>query len=249
MKRYFLAAIFNIFLVLCFSRSVAQQSADTVSQTVAVTNTINYFNNVIGQQSRLYNGPEYLLYDHNIKGTAYFPDEQNGWISGTVIYDGFKYDNVPLMYDLYKDILVALLYNKFSRYALISERVSDFWIQGHHFIRVTSGTLDKTATLQTGFYEQLYPGKTEVLARHSKTIQTTSNTAVSLDKYFSATDDYYVKKGNEFFSFKSQSSLLKILKDKKKEIQQFLKANNIIYKTDPETAMIAIATYYDRITQ
>jgi hypothetical protein len=43
--------------------------------------------------------------------------------------------------------------------------------------------------------------------------------------------------------------LLKILKDKKKEIQQFLKANNIIYKTDPETAMIAIATYYDRITQ
>jgi len=41
---------------------------------------------------------------------------------------------------------------------------------------------------------------------------------------------------------------LKLLKDKKGELQKHIKQNNIRFGDDPEFAMVKIASYYDQIT-
>jgi len=38
------------------------------------------------------------------------------------------------------------------------------------------------------------------------------------------------------------------LKSKKKEVQQYLKANDIKFKREPERAMIMAVKYYDQLT-
>lgn len=234
--------------ILCISKTYAQalQSDSTYSQNV-IAQTINDFNKAIDQQSRLYNGHEYQGYDRVIKGNALFPLDAQTWEAGEVNYDGITYAHIPMMYDIYKDVVVVLLYNKFSQYTLLKERVHDFTLSGHHFVRVETDSLSNPG-ISTGFYDQLYDdGKVGVLAKRVKTIQT-STVLTTLETYFVEKHDYYLKKGNTYYSISNQRSFLNALKDKKKLLQQYIRDNNIRFKDDPEAVMPRLAAYYSHLT-
>jgi hypothetical protein len=153
------------------------------------------------------------------------------------------------MYDIYKDLLIALLYNHFSSYSLVTEKVQDFSFSGHHFVRVNADSLvNDNSGITTGFYDQLYGGKTEVLAKRSKSIQNSTNIASAVETYFLENDDFFVKKGNIYYKVSSKGSFLKVFKDKKAALQQYLKDNNINFNQNREIAMASLAAYYDRIS-
>lgn len=222
---------------------------DTANSQRALNNITANFYITIGQESRLYSGHEYLPYDRSIKGTALYPLDAQTWAVGEVTYDGIVYKGVPLMYDIYKDALISLLYNHFSMYTLLPERVSDFTFSGHRFIRINAEELvDDKSGIATGFYDQLYGGKTEVLARRTKTIQNSTNQTLALETYFIEHNEYYVKKGNVYYKVGSQGSFLNVLKDKKQVLQKYMKDNNFKFRTDPEAAMARLAAYYDQIS-
>lgn len=239
-------------ILLCFSsaffmgRSFAQTNLpDTASLQIASAN----FYKAIGQESRLYNGHEYQPYDLRIKNNALFPYDAKTWVIGDVDYDNITYSGVPMMYDIYKDVVVVQLYNRFSMFTPLSERVQNFSFSGHHFIRIEADQIaDNKAELVTGFYDQLYSGKIEILAKRRKTLQNSSNAVAAPETFFSETNDYYLKKGNVYYKIGSKGSILKLLKDKKGELQKHIKQNNIRFGDDPEFAMVKIASYYDQIT-
>jgi hypothetical protein len=221
---------------------------DSAYLQTTLNQTITSFNKLIGQQSRLYNGHEYQLYGRSIKGNALFPLDADTWEPGAVNYDGIIYKDVPMMYDIYKDVVVVLLYNKFSQYSLLNERVHDFTLSDHRFVRVEADSLkNNNSGITTGFYEQLYGGKIEVLAKRTKTIQNSTNLTANLETYFIEKNEYYLRKGNTYYSVGSQSSFLKVLKDKKNIIQQYIRENQIKFRKDPENAMAKIASYYDHL--
>ena len=117
---------------------------------------INFYK-AIGQESRLYNGHEYLPYDPHIKENALFPYDAKTWEPGEVNYDGIVYKNVPMMYDVYKDVVIVLLYNKFSMFTLLSNRVHDFAFANHHFVRIDADSVNsRQSGIIPGFYDQLY---------------------------------------------------------------------------------------------
>jgi hypothetical protein len=215
----------------------------TVNQSV-----VNFYK-AIGQESRLYNGHEYNPYDPRIKGTALFPYDTQSWELGEVNYDGIIYKNVPIKYDIYKDVVVVLLYNKFSMFTLLSHRVHDFTFANHHFIRLNADSLvnDKSG-ISNGFYDELYGGKiVSMLAKRIKTIQNSTNLDTP-ELTFASHDDYYLRKGNSYFKVSSQSSILNVLKDKKNVLQQYIRQNNIRFKDNREDAMARIVAYYDHLT-
>jgi len=59
---------------------------------------------------------------------------------------------------------------------------------------------------------------------------------------------YYIKKEGVYRTIRNKSSLLSVLKNKKKEVQQYLKTNDIKFKKEPERAMIMAVRYYDQLT-
>ncbi|MBS1532430.1 MAG: hypothetical protein JSU01_19160 [Bacteroidetes bacterium] len=250
MKRIIRQLTFICFLGFAVAGKASGQSAQTDTSRHALANVISYFYLNIGQQSRLYDGHEYIGYDPHIKGNALYPLDAQTWALGKVTYDGFVYKNVPMMYDIYKDVLVALLYNHFSSYALLSERVSDFSFSGHHFVRVNADALvnDKSG-ITTGFYDQLYGGRTEVLAKRVKTVQNSTNQTLALETYFIEANDYYIRKGGAYYKVSGQGSFLNLLKDKKPELQKYIKDSGFKFRTDPELAMARLAAYYDQITK
>ncbi|WP_426669586.1 hypothetical protein ACPPVU_25640 [Mucilaginibacter sp. McL0603] len=252
MKKSLLKIAALCFLSLFFiAKSFGQTPLNDSSYLqTSITQTVSNFYKSIGQQSRLYDGHEYLPYDPHTKGNALFPYDAQGWEPGEVTYDGILYKNVPMMYDVYKDALVVLLYNKFTMFSLLKGRVHDFSFSNHYFIRLDADSINNDKSgIVSGYYDQLYGGKIEILARRSKTIQSAPNSSVlTLETFFTSTNDYYLRKGNIYYKIGSKSSILNVLKDKKSELQQYLKTNKIKYNANPDDAMAKIAAYYDHLT-
>jgi hypothetical protein len=248
MKKRVLITLFTTLIILLFTgKSFAQlMGTDSSSQQPAFNNAISLFNASLGEQAPLYNGPEYYFYDHTIKGNAYFMDI-NTFTAGAVFYDGQSFNNVQMLYDLYSDDVAVLLYNHFQKIYLLKPKVKNFDFLGHHFVNINTDTINNKSDIKSGYYDELYNGKEQVLVKRTKSIQTTSS-LVGLEKYFSPAIDYYIRKGKVYYSFSSQGQLLDILKDRKKEIQQYIKANKIKFRDDREQAMVKIVSYYDHIT-
>jgi hypothetical protein len=241
-------ALFTVLIFFLFTgKSFAQlMSTDSSSQQPAFSNAVSLLSNSLGEQSPLYNGPEYYFYDHSIKGNAYFMDV-NMFAAGSVFYEGQSFKNVQMLYDLYTDDVAVLLYNHFLKFYLLKPKVKSFDFLEHHFVNISNDTISNKSIIKSGYYDELYNGKVQVLVKRTKSIQTTSS-LVGLEKYFSPAVDYYIRKNKVYYSFSGQGELLDILKDRKKEIQQYIKANKIKFRDDREQAMVKIVSYYDHIT-
>lgn len=235
------------FIGIMYGKTLKAQAVlpDTSFQQQKINNTIQLFTDAIGERSRLYNGPEYNQYDLTIKGNAY-NDDINVWKFGSVNYDGVIYNNVPLMYDIYKDCVVVLHYNKASRYTLLNDKLYYFDLADRHFVSINVDSVNNPG-IRNGIYNQLYKGKLEVLVKRSKTIQI--STTGSLENYFMAgKKEIYLKKGAVYHNITGVSSILKILQDKKKQVRLFISDNRINYKSDSGLALVKIASYYDQLT-
>jgi hypothetical protein len=233
---------------VCFCQNLQAQTTpgDSSSQQNAFSNALTLYKGSLNNQLPIYSGPEYNFYDPHIKGNAYFSDV-NGFTQGAVLYDGAIYNNIPMLYDLNLDEVVVLLPNHISKLTLIKYRLKSFDFLEHHFVNINADTLISNTTIKSGIYDELYNGRSEILVKRVKSIQN-NNGANTIETYFSASKDYYIKKNRVYVSFGSKGSLLDIFKDKKKELKQYIKANNINYRDNPEEAMVKIATYYDHLT-
>lgn len=225
----------------CFT-GYAQDTAATDLVKSAENNAIRYYTQFIDKQSRLYNGIDHLGYSPKIKGHAYF--EVNDLRNGSIVYDGMYFGNVPMMYDLLKDQVVILHFNNLMRMALINQKVKEFTIGDHHYIRLVKDSAG-SQPLETGYYDEIYKGKTAVLARRSKFINETVTD--HLEQEFIAKNSYYIKKDGNFKTVKSYKWLLGVFGDKARDVRRYLKKNRIKYRKDKETAIAKAAAYYDTL--
>lgn len=220
--------------------------SDSSLQQKGFTNAIGIFNKSIGEESPLYNGPEYSFYEPIYTGNAYFMDV-NAFTPGAVNYEGILFKNVPMLYDLYSDKVVVLLYNHFSKFSLLTERLKSFDFLDHHFINILPDSLEENSNIKPGIYDQIYNGKLEVLVKRIKNIQNTPGT-IGVESYFNPVKDYFLKKNNVYYSISGEGSFINVLKDKRKELQQYMRTNKIKFRKTPEEAMVKLASYYDHLT-
>lgn len=226
-------------------------TADTSNlQLAAINNARDYFNKAIGVQSSLYNGPAYYFYNPTkISGSAYYQEKTNEY--GSVLYDGFTFKNVQLVYDVYKDELITLLYDKNSYFFLLKQSVQNFDLLNHHFINIDADTLKNNSVIKSGYYDELYNGRVQVLGKITKVVKENNSSTGTIEAFSSfgdATEDFFVRKNDIYYKINSQGGLLDVLKDKKKQLQQFVKSGKIKFNRDPGQAMTSIAAYYDSLT-
>jgi hypothetical protein len=242
----------QLVVFICFgfllAPSVAGQPLNTnsISRTDSADYIQKVFSDQLSSQSRLYNGIEYQFYNPAIEGSAYFNDAKF-FDKGSVVYNGHRYNNVPLMYDLHTDQVISLLHDEYNKFQLIAERIQEFDLYNHHFVRITVDSIDRSIPLRSGFYDEIYAGKISLVAKRTKELKETSGTR-DLKKYFLPKDTYYIKKKEQYIAVNNQGSFMNTLGDKKKELQRYLKDNKLRYRKNPEHAMVMLATYYDRIS-
>lgn len=234
-----------IAFILFITHSYAQNTAPGVAMdqdTGAIIRAIKYYNQAISEQSEIYNGMAYPFPPKANKGSVFFQDK-NYVIPASVFYNGTLYKNIPVLYDVYSDVMVASSRTAFN-YILRAEKISGIYLSGHHFVYLSA---EDAGNLKPGFYDQLYAGRSEVLVKRLKAV---NNNVTSQAAEITYTDqsDIYLKKGDKYYVVNSKGAFLDVLKDKKKELNQYLSGNKIKYNKDKEASAASLARYYDQIT-
>jgi hypothetical protein len=217
---------------------------DSIICKNAIDNTVALYTKNAGIQSGIYNGIDYS-YQRINSGHVFF--ETDNLVNGDIMYNGIEYKSVPMLYDIVKDEVI--IQGAFQPYFILlaSDKVSQFVLSGHTFVMIYTDSLPGTE-LKTGFYQRLYNGKTKAFAKNKKIIEDFVDIGNAVNRTAFEKDKWYIFKDGIYFEVKGKSSILKVLKDKKKEIQQFSKREKINYKSNMEDALTRIVTYYDTIT-
>jgi len=234
---------FYILLICIASKHVAAQNAGDTTLRENALQAINTYYRNLGEESPLYNGSEYIEYAYTLQeGHPFFQVAE--FMSGNINLEGMIFRDVPMLYDIIKDQLIIQDFQKVYKINLPAERVQQFSLLGHLFVRLIR---DSSQQIKTGFYDQLYGGKTSLFAkREKKILEKYSN--IQISKVVISENIYYIKKEGVYRTIRNKSSLLSVLKNKKKEVQQYLKTNDIKFKKEPERAMIMAVRYYDQLT-
>ena len=219
----------------------AQNSPSTDTLSYAFARSL--FTKANAAQSRLNNGREYVPTNPRTEGNPFF--ETNVWTEGNIIYDGAEFKNVRFLYDVEKDEVVVLNFLLPNKLSLVKQKVESFRIHQHQFIYLRTDSLNKKSS--GGFYDVLYDKKLAVLAKRIKDIKEINNT--TRDASFIQADQYYFMKDATLHPVKTLGSIVKLLKTTKAEIKQHLRKNEIIFREDPEKAMVSIASYHDQLSK
>jgi len=235
--------LFYILFICVFSRHATAQNADDTTLRENALNAINAYYQNLGEESPLYNGSEYLEYAYTLQeGHPFF--QLATFVNGNINLEGMIFHDVPMLYDIVKDQVIIQDFHRVYKINLPADKVQQFFLLDHLFVRLTR---DSSGQIKTGFYDQLYNGKIALFAkREKKILEKYSN--VQISKVIISENIYYIKKDGVYHTVKNKSSLLTVLKNKKKDVQQYLKTNNIKFKREPERAMIMAVKYYDQLT-
>lgn len=235
-------------LVLCFAAfftpGKAQNPANISTTLPVIVKAGDVYNPFIEKQSRLYNGIEHQGYSFKIKGHAYFIQKE--LTTGTIVYDGLEFANVPMIYDLLKDQVVIQHNNSFSKLGLVSQKVKEFTLLNHHYIRITVDSTSNTPLI-TGFYDEVYKGNLNVLIKRTKWIEETVKD--ELEREFISLDLFFIQKGGVYYPVRSYKGLMALLKDRSKEVKQYLRKNRIKYRKGRENAIVKAVVYYDLLNK
>ena len=136
---------------------VAQLSTDdSIFYRKAIGNSIAAYYASTGDQSRLYNGTQYPGYPFTFKeGIPFFNSDKPD--TGSIVYDGLLYENVLLQYDELSGMVV--MQDRTHHILFRNDLVSQFSMFNNTFIRIVKDSASRVL-YETGFYNQLYHGKT-----------------------------------------------------------------------------------------
>lgn len=221
----------------CYAQQI---EADTTFLTQSKKKSIALYTASILQQSRLYNGSDYIIYLPKDEEHPYF--EMDDWTYGSVVYWNEQYENIPLMYDIQFDQLITE-HNRGNPIKLLPEKVQSFSLLDRTFVRLTG---DEKNNISVGFYDRLYDGRSKVYAKYAKAFRETIE-AREVIPHFDEHTRYYLVKDSIFYTVKTKRSLLNVFDDQRQDVKGFIRKNRIRFKDNKPAAIVRIAQFYDSL--
>lgn len=233
-------------VLLCIPLCCAAQTPGIPADTTFLQSTAQYakalYTAAVKTQSHLYNGSQYMDYEPIDEEHPYFV--HNDWTNGWIIYDGERYDNTPLLYNIHNDKIVAEHYAG-AFIDLVATKVTAFHLHDHTFKRFTRAD-DKRGAISDGFYNVLYDGKIKIVAKRIKKF----TQIVHLHEFensFDPKEYYYIVRDNTFFPVRSKKSVLEVLGDQKQSLKQFIRSNKLSVRKQREQSLVRLAAHYDTL--
>ena len=237
MYRFFCAQLLLFVGIVTFG----QESSDSSSTPGRVPIKVYY--NALGEQSPLYNGREYVEYSGTIQvGHPFYNTTE--FTKGSIVYEGMLFNDAFILYDIVKDKVIIRHFNQIFRIDLPVEKIQEFHILNHHFIRLYP---DSAGVFEEGFYDKMYEGKTKLYIMRRKLIAE-ERTGTDLLRVAEQKDIFYIHKEGTYHAVKTQKALLNVLSNRSDAIRQHLRKNGIKFRKAPEAAVLTAVQYYDRVS-
>jgi hypothetical protein len=214
--------------------------------TAPTAYAISLYQQFLNPEKGLYTGRQYLDYRSNIvKGHPYF--QNDGFVAGTIVYDGIRYEQVPFVYDIVKDLVV--IWDAEHKYLieLMNEKVDSFSLNGYPFVHLSFPPNTKPG-INDGFYRMIYDGKTRVIKKEAKIIDEEIDIK-RVERVVQDAGGYYIRKDGFYHPVSNKAGVLRVLRDKKQDLNQYIRKHNLDISANREAALAEIMAYYDSITR
>jgi len=223
-------------LFLCFSNVVTET---ILAQTYSTDIQMN-----IPERQMILNGRIWRNQYAKASGDQFFIT--NTFVKGSVVFNGKKFDDLDLMYDIAGDELIMSIVSH-PTIIVNKEMVDSFDLFiGNRIYHIINAGTDTTIVLR-GYVNVLYVGPSTLFVKYIKKLQ-----PLAVDgRYdlFYQEHSMYIKKNTEIVAFEGKNDLLKILSDKKEQLKGYLKTGKIkLSRKDPES-FIPVLEYYDRLKE
>ncbi|MEO5890855.1 MAG: hypothetical protein ABIQ31_11410 [Ferruginibacter sp.] len=207
----------------------------------ALLNAFAQYHHAFGNQSALYNGSNYGEYLFRFtEGSPFFNSQIP--VAGTINYDGIVYDSIVMRYDEVKDVVV--INSGPDHIQLTSGKIHAFNLYGSDFIRIEKDSLTNEL-VNSGFYNLLYRGKISLLKKQVKTVREVISSTAELQHFADEKNHYYILKDGRAYPIRSRKDITRLFGDHKKEVQQFIKANDLSFRNDKQKMLTKTTAYYD----
>lgn len=234
-----------LFISVLTAVDAEAQSAlkDSVTSDLAYAAALNQYHNYIAPEVGLYRGMQYVDYDYTVqKGQPFYgPDSIR---VGTVWYNGIRYDQVRMLYDLVKDQLVINDPFRVYKISLFMDMVDSFTLDDHRLIKLRD-TL-AASWMRNGYFEELYRGHVLLLKREQKALH--ENLVISSDNirwFIDGSTNYYLKNPGGYHSVNSKREVLNLFKDRRSEVRKLIRKNKLSWHDDKEKILLTIAAWSD----
>ena len=185
-----------------------------------------------GGKEFFFRGTEYTKIYTKESGTPFL--ETQGINTGWVDYYGSRYHDVTLQYDIEDDELVSYDFSGTVRMQLVKQKITAFGIGTRKFVRIAGTDL---------FFEEVYNGPHQVLIRRQK-VFTRTGTEDGMYKLYTS---YFVSHGKVPVNIQSGNDLFSYFGKYGKELKEYLRDQKIVFKKNPEKAIITVVSYADKI--
>lgn len=236
----------GLILLMLIGKVKAQSPEDTAFYHLAINNAIKVHTHASRAQAPFLTGPLYRGYPFNIaEGHPYFnirvPE------SGTIWYDGVRYDSVKLLYDEISDELLTEDFFQRNLILLPRKSVQQFAIGSDHFVYLDN--ISGREPFKPGYFQVLYDGKTKVFRKEIKKIQEKANPVQEVERVIESNAYYYMLVNDGYHLFTGIRGFMSLFKEHKKPVRDHLKQNGFEYRELSAATIRAAASYYDQLSK
>lgn len=235
-------SVTSVFTFLYFN-AFPQAQSDTAFVSISKMNTIARHRDALGAQAGIYNGSLYVPPKQTFDQHPYFLSED--WITGTLWYDGEYFSEVPIMYDLSNDAVIAEHYPSGHAIQLVRAKLDRFSVAGHFFEMIENESASSSLP-KTGFYEVLYKGETKVIAARKKFLREKIEVK-EITITYEDQNRYFILLNGVFFPVRSKASVLKLMDDRRQELKKFLRQQKLVFGGNRELMIKGLAAQYDKL--
>jgi hypothetical protein len=208
---------------------------------------ILYYQQILGHDSHIFSGKEYIKPPGNINGHPFLFSDQ--WYKGNLILDDKVFFDIDMKLDIHQKVLI-LKHHDHEGYEILLQpdidRIKAIQLYNKNII-ILSGEQAAAYHIPEGIYEQIYHGASKVLIRYKKEIDSEIRFAVYLHREYAQSMDFYLLNKGQSYLINKKRAMLKALKDHKKDINKFIKSNYIYYSEKSTENIIRIISYYDSL--
>lgn len=221
-------------------RSVYAQS---LPQPAVVAQKEIWFDERVGiANSGLINGQEYNIPLQGMRTHPFFGSREITYEN--LVIDGQRYGNVPIMYDIFSDIVVIRHRDKSGLFALIQlqDNLSGFSLYGHTFRKI-SATDIKGSPQSPQIFDVLMEGQTVILiAKRKKEIY-----MQDAKPEYRQEDLFYFLIQGKLVPVTRKKDLLKTFDSQEAKIKDFIKTNNLDIRVEED--LIRLALFCDSLNK
>lgn len=217
-----------IMISLVASLAAAAQNPLPVSFDGSDAVPATYFRQAVGPSSLLYTGAEYLRRGSKTIGHPYLLSDQLQPF--TIWYKSNRYEQVPALFDIEKDMLVIEDYKKNLLISLIKEGVDSFRAGDRFFQYRMNGD-------ERQFLERLENGPVQLYCLRQKYLAPPARAEENALPFFKEMNTYYLVVEKRLLPVSDEKDIMRQLPSLKEKIRRIIRADNIRIRKNQENGL------------